>query len=81
MMRVHLDADFLVKAVSTSGDERTRLLELVSQEVPLGMSAIAWYEFARGPRTPEQLALASLVVDEDDVVAFDAMLAQKAGEA
>jgi predicted nucleic acid-binding protein len=42
------------------------------------MSAVAWYEFTRGPRTPEQLALASMVIDEDDVVAFDAVVAQDA---
>jgi len=41
---------------------------------------VAWYEFARGPRTPEQLALASLVIEEDDLVAFDAAVAQAAAE-
>ncbi len=33
---------------------------------------------SHGPRTPEQLALASLVVEEDDRVAFDAAVAQAA---
>ncbi len=80
MRCVHLDVDFLVKAVSTRGDERLRLLDLVDQDTPVGMSAIAWYEFARGPRTPEQLALASMVIEEDDVVAFDTVLAQTAAE-
>lgn len=80
MKRVHLDADFLVKAVSTSGDERSRLLKIAGDETPIGMSVIAWYEFVRGPRTPEQLALASVLVEEDDVIAFDSALAQTAGE-
>ena len=77
---MHLDTDFLVKAVSARGQERERLIELVSGDTPVGMSAIAWYEFTRGPRTPEQLALASLVVEEDDVAPFDAMIALAAAE-
>jgi len=77
---VHLDTDFLIKAVSTGGDERSRLLRLVGRNTPVGMSVVAWYEFARGPRTPEQLALASLVIEEDDLVAFDAAVAQAAAE-
>ena len=80
MKPVHLDADFLIKAVSTGGDERSRLLRLVGKSTPVGMSVVAWYEFSRGPRPPEQLALASLVVEEDDLVAFDAAVAQAAAE-
>ena len=80
MTLVHLDTDFLVKAVSTAGNERARLLVLAGQETSIAMSVIAWYEFARGPRTPEQLALASMFIEEDDVVAFDAVLAQIAAE-
>ncbi len=80
MTYVHLDADFLVKAVSAPGAERRQLLDLASSETPIGMSAVAWYEFTRGPRTPEQLALASMVIEEDDVVAFDAVLAQRSAE-
>lgn len=80
MKAVHLDTDFLVKAVSTGGEERRRLLELVDGDRSVGMSALAWYEFARGPRTPEQLALASLVIEEDDVVALDGSLALAAAQ-
>ncbi len=80
MTPVHLDTDFLIKAVSTGGDERSRLLRLVGNNTPVGMSVVAWYEFARGPRSPEQLALASLVIEEDDLVAFDAAVAQAAAE-
>jgi predicted nucleic acid-binding protein len=78
--QVHLDTDFLVKAVSTGGKERSKLLRLVGKDTPVGMSVVAWYEFARGPRTPEQLALASLVLEEDDLVAFDAAVVQTAAE-
>jgi predicted nucleic acid-binding protein len=55
---VHLDTDFLVYALSSAGIERTRLTELSESSEEIQLSAIAWYEFSRGPRTPEQLAVA-----------------------
>ncbi len=80
MKAVHLDTDFLVKAAATAGQERQQLIQLLEQEVPVGMSAIAWYEFSRGPRTPEQLAVAAFLIEEDDVVAFDAAAAVQAAD-
>ncbi len=80
MSLVHLDADFLVKAASAAGVERRRLLALVASDAAIGMSAIAWYEFTRGPRTPKELALAGLIVDEADIVPFDAELCAMAAE-
>jgi predicted nucleic acid-binding protein len=45
------------------------------------MSAIAWYEFCRGPRTPEQLAVArDLLGPGGIIIALDAGLAEAAGE-
>ena len=44
-MRFHLDTDFLVTALSRSGPERTRLMELAASEAEIQISAIAWYEF------------------------------------
>jgi predicted nucleic acid-binding protein len=80
MTRIHLDADFFIKAVSAPGLERDRLFDAAESDALIQMSVIAWYEFARGPRTPEHLALASLVVEEEDVLPFDAHLAQVAAE-
>lgn len=57
-MRVHLDADVLIYALSVIGPERRRVVQLAESESEIQMSAIAWYEFSRGPRTPEQLAVA-----------------------
>ncbi len=42
-MRVHLDTDFLVFALSTSGPERQRLLALAQSNAEIEMSAVAWY--------------------------------------
>ncbi len=39
------------------------------------MSAVAWYEFSRGPRTPEQLAVARSFLGEDGVLAFSGGMA------
>ena len=44
------------------------------------MSAVAWYEFSRGPRTPEQLAVARSFLGEDGVVAFSESLAAQAAD-
>jgi predicted nucleic acid-binding protein len=45
------------------------------------MSAVAWYEFSRGPRTPEQLAVARSFLGEAGVVAFSEGIAEQAAEA
>ena len=57
-MTVHLDTDFLVYALAAAGPERRRLLDVAESGRPVEISAVAWYEFSRGPRTPEQLATA-----------------------
>jgi hypothetical protein len=44
------------------------------------MSAVAWYEFSRGPRTPEQLAVARSFLGEDGVVAFSEGIAAEAAD-
>ncbi len=79
-MRVHFDTDFLVYALSSAGPERERLRELADSDVELQMSAVAWYEFSRGPRTPEQLAVARSFFSEDGIVPFSEDLASLASE-
>lgn len=80
MNRIHLDTDFLVHAVMRAGSERQQLLKLVESPAIIEMSGVAWYEFARGPRTPEELALASMVLEDDDIVAFSGEIATTAAE-
>jgi len=79
-MRVHLDTDVLVYALSVAGPERQRVVELAESEAELQMSAIAWYEFRRGPRTPEQLAVARSFFFDDGIVPFSEELASIASE-
>ena len=79
-MRYHLDTDFLVYALSAPGPERRRLRALAESDAEIRMSAIAWYEFSRGPRTPEQLAVARAFLGESGVLAFTETVAAEAAE-
>jgi predicted nucleic acid-binding protein len=70
-----------VYALSAAGPERRRLRALADSEAEIQMSAVAWYEFARGPRTPEQLAVARSFLGEDGVLAFSEAVAALAADA
>lgn len=80
MSRYHLDTDFLIHAVSQRGPEWHRLQEIAGSDAVLEISAVAWYEFCRGPRSPEQLAVARALFGEEGVIAFDEGLAETAGD-
>ena len=80
-MLVHLDTDFLVYALSVRGPEREKLSELASSEAQIEISAVAWYEFSRGPRTAEQLAVARSLFGSDGIVPFSEDLAAAAADA
>ena len=79
-MRIHLDTDFLIYALSQAGAERNRLRRAAESEADLQISAVAWYEFCRGPRLPEQIAVARSLFGPDGVVPFDETLAAHAAE-
>lgn len=79
-MRVHLDTDFLVFALSVSAVERSRLVALAASDAEIQLSAVAWYEFSRGPRTPEQVAVARSFFFEDGIVPFSEELAALAAD-
>ena len=78
--RVHLDTDFLIYALSARGPERRKLRELAESDAVLEISSIAWYEFCRGPRTVEQLAVARALFGDDGIIAFDERLAERAAD-
>jgi len=77
---VHLDTDFLVYALSVRGRERERLEQLVRSDAEIEISAVAWHEFSRGPRTPEQLAVARTLFGNDGIVPFSEGLAEASAE-
>ncbi len=81
-MKYHLDTDFLVYAVSQAGVERRQLLAVLDTPAPVQISAVAWYEFSRGPRTPQQLAVARAFLDDGQgtIVPFTEALAEQAAD-
>lgn len=80
MTVVHLDTDFLVYALGSAGPERARLLELAEADCELQISAIAWYEYSRGPRTAEILGVARTFFPEHGIIPFSEDLALRAAE-
>lgn len=79
-MQIHLDTDFLIYALSQTGAERNRLRRAAESDASLRISAVAWYEFCRGPRLPEQIAVARSLFGTDGVVPFDETIAAHAAE-
>ncbi len=89
-MLYHLDTDFFICALSVPGPERGRLRALSESDADLQMSAVAWYEFSRGPRTPghsgsgrgspRALAVARAFLGEEGTVSFSERLATQADE-
>lgn len=80
MNRFHLDTDFLIRALARAGPERERLSGLLDSDAEVEMSALAWYEFERGPRSPEQLAVGRRVIRPEGILAFDEARAGRAAE-
>jgi predicted nucleic acid-binding protein len=79
-MRIQVDTDFLIYALSQAGAERNRLRRAAESDAVLQISAVAWYEFSRGPRLPEQIAVARSLFGADGVIPFDETLAAHAAE-
>ncbi|MBI3924453.1 MAG: type II toxin-antitoxin system VapC family toxin [Armatimonadetes bacterium] len=77
MNPVHLDASYLIRSLADRQEWR-KLEELAGGERPIRMSAIAWYEFCRGPRTPQQIAVARSFLLEEGVVPFTEEIAEVA---
>jgi predicted nucleic acid-binding protein len=79
--RFHLDTDFLIHALARRGPQWRRLRTLNDDDAELEISAIAWYEFVRGPRSPEQLAVARTLFGEEGILAFSETHAERAADA
>ena len=80
MTLFHIDTDYFVHALVQVGPEKSRLLELSDEGATVQISAVAWYELCRGPRTPAQLAVALSVLSENGVVPLDAAIAEHAAD-
>lgn len=81
MSLFHLDADYLVWATCRRGPERERVSGLLESDAELQISSAAWYEFCRGPRRPEEIAVARcLFPEEGGVIPFSEDLAVRAAD-
>jgi predicted nucleic acid-binding protein len=80
VIRYHLDTDFILKAISAKGPEQTLLRRLSDTDAAIEISAIAWYEFCRGPRSPDQEALARSYLEADGIIPFDEAVAATAAD-
>ena len=80
VIRYHLDTHFLLKAIGSKGPEQILLRRLSDSDAAIEISAIAWYEFCRGPRIPEQEALARSFLEIDGIIPFDEVVSEKAAE-
>lgn len=79
--RYHLDTDFLIRALTWRGRAEFRRLEaLAGSDATLEMSSLAWYEFARGPRQPGELALARTLLGPGSILDFTELSAERAGD-
>ena len=70
----------LVHALSGSSSDRRWLLEIAESGHLIEMSAVAWYEFSRGPRTPEQLATARAFFAAGGIIPLSEQIAGAAAE-
>jgi predicted nucleic acid-binding protein len=78
--RYHLDTDFILKAIGSKGPEQAILRRVSDSDAAVEISAIAWYEFCRGPRLPDQEALARSYLEADGIVPFDEAVAERAAD-
>jgi predicted nucleic acid-binding protein len=61
---IHLDTDFLIKALRRGSAEDQRLRGWLTRGEPIGISAVSWTEFLCGPIDADLVELATRVVDE-----------------
>src|SRR5688572_29467443 len=53
---------------------------VLSGETAVRVSALFWYEYCRGPRTPAQLAVAETLLGDGGVLPIDATVAARAAD-
>ncbi len=69
-MIVHLDTSVLIEALAPNGPLKEALRTLIRTGDKATTSSIVLFEWLRGPRTPEELALREAVLPDERVVGF-----------
>lgn len=79
-MTIHLDTSALVGALSEPRDALDRLRTLAEEGHRVRLSAIALYEWLRGPRTIGELRVQEELFPREQIVLFDARAAATAAK-
>ncbi|MGE3404872.1 MAG: type II toxin-antitoxin system VapC family toxin [Vicinamibacterales bacterium] len=77
---IHLDTSALIDAVTGPRRSMPVLRQIIGDGLRIGVSTLVLYEWQRGPRTPEELALARALLPPDAVTAFGEVEARVAAE-
>lgn len=77
---IHLDTSVMIDALTGPRRSLPALRAIVADGIRLGVSSLVLYEWRRGPRVDEELALEAALVDPDAVTGFGEREAKLAAE-
>lgn len=75
---IHLDTSVLIDALTGSRRGMPALRRLIGDGVRVGASTLVLYEWRRGPRTEQELAVEQVILSPEAVVAFGSAEAEVA---
>jgi predicted nucleic acid-binding protein len=64
ILRIHLDTGFFIRALVSGSPEAKKLSDWIREGSTIGISAIAWTEFACGPLDEQAIELAVQLLGE-----------------
>lgn len=77
---IHLDTSVLIDALTGPRRSLPALRQIIADGIRLGLSSIVLYEWRRGPRTEQELAIEQLLFGPDVTVGFGEVEARKAAD-
>lgn len=77
---IHLDASVCVEAFSAERSVATTLRHVLERREPITLSALAYYEWLRGPRAPHEIEYQRRIIPEQAIVPFGPAEAAYAAE-
>lgn len=75
---IHLDTSVLIDALTGPRRSLTALRSVVADGIRLGVSSLVLYEWRRGPRLDEELALETVLLGPDTITSFGELEARVA---
>lgn len=77
---IHLDSSVLIDALTGPRRSLPALRRIVADGIRLGVSSLVLYEWRRGPRLDEELALEAALLGPDTVTVFGELEARVAAD-